>query len=526
MVTLVLLTVALRAPLLKTPFERDEGEYAYIAWRLGHGELPYRDWIDQKPPAIFWVYRIALDLPMDPIRAVHVMGMLFSAASAIALYFLSRKFMRSPWALAAAALFAVLSVDPRIEGTAANTELFMLLPLILSQWAYLSLPKERNPRRTAGMVATGFLTGIAAAFKQVAAVNWIFLIVLSPFLLSEKKRLRETLQFAFWSTLGAAVVWVGLAGYFAAHKGFGAFADNVLLYNLQYIHAIPWAARWLACKGTISELSTTQAVTWFMAVSGFTVLLASRRNRLFLFFAGWLITSFIGVSASGYFFPHYFQQLLPVLAIVAVIGARFFFSLDRFKVVPSWARGCAIAIALAALPAATLYPFIFRYTPAEAVTKIYPGNPFAEMPVLAKRLSEITKPDDRVFVFGAEPELLFYAHRVSATRYIFLFPLYGAYRDALEKQIATAGEITRAWPAAALYLPVSFFFLPGSQQYFTQWSQDYLRRNFHVDAYLTIDPRTFRPATIPGNVRLSAADLRQICGSLLVRNGTDPFFGK
>ena len=64
---IVLLTMAIRLPLLDIPLERDEGEYAYIAWRLGHHELPYRDWVDQKPPGIFWVYRLALDLPFESI---------------------------------------------------------------------------------------------------------------------------------------------------------------------------------------------------------------------------------------------------------------------------------------------------------------------------------------------------------------------------------------------------------------------------------------------------------------------------
>ncbi len=74
---LILLTLAIRTPFLGIPFERDEGEYAYIGWRLEHHELPYRDWVDQKPPAIFWVYRLAFFLPLDPVRAVHFVGLLF-----------------------------------------------------------------------------------------------------------------------------------------------------------------------------------------------------------------------------------------------------------------------------------------------------------------------------------------------------------------------------------------------------------------------------------------------------------------
>jgi len=112
-------------------------------------------------------------------------------------------------------------------------------------------------------------------------------------------------------------------------------------------------------------------------------------------------------------------------------------------------------LALALLPAVVMFPFLFRYTPEEAVSRIYPANPFAVMPALGRRLAEVTRPEDRVFVFGSEPELLFYARAASATRYIILFPLFGPYADAREKQVATSVEITQARPAAAFSLPTA-----------------------------------------------------------------------
>ena len=57
--------------------------------------------------------------------------------------------------------------------------------------------------------------------------------------------------------------------------------------------------------------------------------------------------------------------------------------------------------------------------------KNYPGDFFSEMPHFAQRIEEVTPENKPVFIFGSEPELLFYAHRRSATRYIFLFPLSG-----------------------------------------------------------------------------------------------------
>jgi len=483
---IVFLTLAIRVPLLNMPFQRDEGAYAYIAWRLGHHELPYRDWVDQKPPGIYLVYRLALDLPLEPIRAVHAVGMLFSAASACALFFLARRFLSVPLAGCAAVMFAILSADPRVEGTVANTELFMLLPLILSQWVFLSVVSEVRCRIPL-MVLSGVLTGIAVGFKQVAGVNWFFLVALYPVFAAEGNRLRGTLAFAAWSAVGAASVWGLLVIYFFSQHGLGDFIYNVFTQNLGYIRTKPWVPSRSLCLRTLASLSHTQALVWALAVVGMVALGMSGRTKWLLFLAGWLVASLIGVSASGFYFPHYFQQLLPVISLAGVLGASAVCGARFWRKVPAWGRKAVLGVTLIILPAIAIYPFIFTYTPAEAVRNIYPDNYFAEMPEISRRIVQLTKPDDRVFIFGAEPEVLFYAQRVSATRYIYLFTLYGPYRNARERQIAVAEEIVHARPTAALYLPNGYFYLPGTEQFLNQWSLSYLEKDFSPYAYLTMD---------------------------------------
>ena len=85
-----LLVIAIRAPLMDLPLERDEGGYAYIAWRMTLGETPYLDWFDQKPPGIFAVYRVALSLSDDAVIAIRALAALFSAVSSVALFYLVR----------------------------------------------------------------------------------------------------------------------------------------------------------------------------------------------------------------------------------------------------------------------------------------------------------------------------------------------------------------------------------------------------------------------------------------------------
>jgi len=517
---IVLLTIAVRIPLLDIPLERDEGEYAYIGWRLDHHELPYRDWINQKPPAVFWVYNAAQSLPVNPVAAIHLMALIFSSLSACALFLLARRFMSLFWALLAAAAFVFLSADPLIQGTAANTEIFMLLPLILSVLAFLKAAAN-DRHRILYATLSGASTGIAVAFKQVAVVNWVLPIVLLPVFVGPENRVRRTLSFAGWSSIGFAGIWASIAGYFAWNHALGDMVYNVFTHNLEYMNSLSSSARLSMLKGTTAVLARTEALVWILSAVGFVALWRSQRSKSLLFLIGWLFASVVGVSASGYYFPHYFQQFLPVLALASAFAAAYLSGARFWAGLPGWSRKGVLGMSVVILPAITLYPFLFKYTPTESVRKIYPGNPFAEMPELAKRVSELTSDTDKVFIFGSEPEVLFYAQRVSATRYIFLFPLYGPYQDAREKQVATAKEVALSRPAAAVYIPNRLFSMPETEQYFTQWAKSYLQQDFSVSAYLTVDQLNHVHFVPPVDVQREAVPAdRRTFGALLIRNRT------
>jgi hypothetical protein len=367
------------------------------------------------------------------------------------------------------------------------------------------------------MLLCGALTGFAIAFKQVAAVNWFLLVALYPIFAAPEKLWRTAVAFAIWS-LGGIFAIAGIVGvYFWTRHGLSELTDNVFTHNLEYIGAMTWSDRLQFCAETVARLARTETLVWVFSAAGLIALVVAGRGKWFAFLTGWLITSMIGVSVSGYFFPHYFQQLLPLLALTAAGGAQWLSELRPWR--SRWISQMVFGLLLVVLPLKTLWPFWFSYTPADAVRKIYPGNFFAEMPEFAARIAQITSSEQRVFVFGAEPELLFYAQRVSATRYIFLFPLYGPYRDAREKQIAAAEEIQRAAPVAAAYVPNDLFFNPGSDQYFTDWSLSYLEQNFYPDTWLIKQsPTTAQIVRAEPN----ASAPERFLGAILVKKANAP----
>ena len=336
---------------------------------------------------------------------------------------------------------------------------------------------------------------------------------------SERNRWRAAISFAAWSGTGLLAVLGFVVLYFFAHGGLRDFVENVFTHNLQYIGAVPASQRLEYCWGTLTTLARSQAILWLFAVAGLLGLFKSGKVTWSALLTGWLITSVIGASASGYFFPHYFQQLLPPLALAVTAGADRLHSARLLRFLPYGIGRALLAAMLAILPVVTLWPFLFTYTAAEAVRRIYPGDFFAEMPHFAQRIEEVTPENKPVFIFGSEPELLFYAHRRSATRYIFLFPLYGPYGDAREKQLAAAAQVESANPSTAIYFPNLLFLTSGTDQYFTDWSRSYMDQNFYVDTLLIADESgTAQMLNVASGVQADVSQAREaVIGAILMR---------
>src|SRR5262249_2771783 len=152
-------------------------------------------------PGIFWVYRLAMGLPLEPAAAIRLVAALFSAATAVALLLAARRLVGNPWGLCAAVFFTFLSADPRMQGPIANTERFMLLPLVLSHLLFLRFSRDARGGR-GSVVGVGILVGLASIFKQVAAIDLVFFAVAFPLLVPSARRPLRALGFALLAGSG------------------------------------------------------------------------------------------------------------------------------------------------------------------------------------------------------------------------------------------------------------------------------------------------------------------------------------
>lgn len=472
-----LLVIAIRAPLMDLPLERDEGGYAFIAWRMALGETPYLDWFDQKPPGIFAAYRVALSLADDAVIGIRALAAVFSAASSIALFYLVRALLGVGAGLMSALLLAFLSADPMIQGSIANTELFMLPGIIVATLLVLrAIDSEKAP--IAASLAAGLSIGVAIAFKQVAVLNVPFFLLAFGLRVRGPDRWRRLAVFTSWLGVGVALVWGPILAWLHLRGALGAAIDATFLHNLSYAGALPLSRRFELLVSYGTPLLASQGVAWVLAALGLLGLACGRDRFPALFLGGWAIVSAAGVSVSGHYFPHYFQQLLP--AIAALAGAAILTGRGRRE--PSrWRVAVIGCLALGPLVLTALS--IWTLSPAAAIRAIYPHNSFEDMPAIAREIESISNPDDAVFVFGTEPELLFYARRTSATRYIYLFPLFGQFSDARERQHGVIDEISSARPSVMVWLPNLMFFREGVPQVLTNWFRRISARAYRVHAF-------------------------------------------
>jgi 4-amino-4-deoxy-L-arabinose transferase-like glycosyltransferase len=476
--------VVIRAAYLDVPLERDEGEYAYVAQRMLLGEVPYRDVFDQKPPGVFVAYLLAFAVFGSTVEGIHLLAGLWTLVTGVALFATVRRVAGELEAGFALVVFAPMSVDPRLFATAANTEVFMLLPMVASTWCVARgvTRGDPGPGGTGWWLAAGVLGGVACAFKQVAVTNLLFAAAAALLggAAGGTVRWRRLVALA----AGVLLAWLPIVGAFVALDAFAPFLDAVLLHNLRYSSSVGWGEGVARLLLAASHQAPGFAVVWLLAASALLVpRVAPPRARAFL--GAWWAASFAGVAIGLYFRPHYFVQLLPALAGLCgvTLGAALRPWLSRPG--PLAALGMpAVGVLVALGPQLLGQTATLRAANPTALSRaIYGMNPFPEAQEIAAYIRNTSGPDDAVFVLGSEPEILFHAERRSATRYIFAYPLTGDFPDVLERQREVVRALHRERPLYIVWVQVqaSLLLEPDGERYLFEEAASLVRSRYQIE---------------------------------------------
>jgi 4-amino-4-deoxy-L-arabinose transferase-like glycosyltransferase len=483
----VAVALLLRWPIADIPLERDEGEYGYIARRWMAGVPPYRSAFDQKPPGVFAVYAVILSVFGSSPAAIHWGAQVYTLGTLGLIYFAGRRLFGSTAGVAAALFAAYMTADRCVLGNAANTELFMILPLTAG---FLAVVRATDGASAGWATAGGVCGALALLFKQVALPNVAVYGLLLLGAARQRFRLIVVYTLAMLAALTATVV------LFAAAGVRDEFLDGVLIHNLGYANQVAWYDYPRAFLKTFEVV----ALQWWpilvlaMAACLRPVSVPMRWGPRWL--AGiWLLSSFSGVAVGGYFREHYYMQLIPPLAVLAGRGA----ALLAGRLSPARPQAVAGVIVAAAIGYGVLVMpgYWLTGTPADKCRLLYDIAPFPEAVPVGDYLARHADADT-IFVYGNEPEIYFYSGRRAASRYIFLYPLLTPAPGVDARQVSALAELAERRPRyivvhRCVYPPVG-----GSPpKDFEVGLADLLVRDYRQVGAVGPDDRAVRPVDGP-----------------------------
>jgi hypothetical protein len=406
---IILLTVAIRLPSLLHPQPIDSEEmYSVVANEIVDGGRPYVDAVERKPPLLFWTYAAVFKVAGEfNWKALHIVALMWTLCAMAGLYVIGRELFDANTGLIAAFFYSVFQPWWTWKTLAFDGEMLMNLPII---WAWAIAFGRGSSRLRPELFVAGALLGAAFLLKQPAAIAAVPLgiYLLLPSYRASRSLTRinsiiqaTTLTSGFFAVVGLVTIVLWKQGILR-----DAFYWTISDHDVPHVF---WK------KGIFLTLAFT-GVGWPLIVGAIMacrdkseIWAAKTAERTALF--GLLFASAIGTAAGARFYPHYYIQLIPPLALLAApYYARLW---SRTIQPPQWL-----------LPGVT-YAWL-ALTIVFFSIKHWTGLASLRAPSEAGQyLLTHSDPVNRIFVWGQRPDIYLDAQRRPACRYITTFPLTG-----------------------------------------------------------------------------------------------------
>lgn len=387
----------------------DIDESAHIAgsWELMRGGLLYTTFVDNKPPLLYVYYALAQLIFGRGMSAVHLLTALvtvpFTALAVSAFY---RHDARG--VVAGLAFLVYSAAFLAHDMLASNAEILMLLP---GTWAIVAIStpgRAPNLRRAA---LAGCLLGIAFLLKY-QIVFWLPAVAIATAWTSLRgRRLGAAFASAAVPGLGFVIPLLATWLWFQARGGADALLYWTITNNFSYANN-PILVSEAVVRGLgnlLPFLIVTAPLWWAWRRSLGRYDSEVRQILVSTLVIASLLPAFLGFR----FFPHYFIQLYPPLAIAAapwLVAQR--------QPTPTRAGRLVVAWSLIVLVGFNVANAILYLDHAGVYRE---GDPVYRK-VAAWLRADACAPDATLFVWGYAPMFYYFADLRPASRFVVLAP--------------------------------------------------------------------------------------------------------
>ncbi len=176
----ILGSALLLVPVIFFPVTTDLAVFIQAGEKIAGGGKPYVDFIDIKPPAIYYIYAFIYTVFGKSEPALRFFDFIIQLFTVTGLYYLLKNNLSSKFTAIAAALVYAISYTTLAHNQTAQVESF--IPLLSVSMIYFAI---KRPEKKVNIILVGTLAGIITALKTSMGFV-VFLIPLTDYLLNDK----------------------------------------------------------------------------------------------------------------------------------------------------------------------------------------------------------------------------------------------------------------------------------------------------------------------------------------------------
>lgn len=399
----------------------DASMFMYFGRGMNHGLTPYVDMFDHKGIVLFWIEQLANKLSFGRVN----LGVLIVEAVfyAVTLFFLWRLLMFvSHRELLSGLTILVLTPVTVISMQGGNLTEELVLPFITCALYYFVRLFWQAKVGNVALFLIGLTGGLTFFVRPNMIAVWVVGCIALLIMDLAHHDYRALVQQVCFIFLGGALVCVAVLAYGLATDSLKPMLFETFKLNIEY-------SRQTTAGQTQATLSFFNQENFdFGTYLYLTIFLLSwwghrEHNAFNWFIVAYFIVNLMTVFTSGRPYPHYYTTVVPVIALVLIMGLT-----QAIPVMATWSSSKTVTV-IASLGALSLVCGAF---PTDSFThtwtvyqKALYDRPFSEKTAsprvhIAQYIKAHSTPKDKIYVHNVDASIYLYSDRYSNSKFFVL----------------------------------------------------------------------------------------------------------